>query len=143
MDMRDWIAGLPGNPAPSQAAEKAQIDKSTISRQLKRGVISAGNVILLCRAYGKSPVDGLVETGYLRADELQGAGVPRALEQATNQQLLNEVMKRVDPEGRRLLHGGGITPITPRISAEADDDTDDVHELPTAARRVDDHPKPE
>lgn len=109
MDIREWIGNLPGNPAPSQAAETAGIDKSTISRQLKRGTISAENVILLCRAHGKSPVDGLVETGYLIAAELE-AGIPRALEQATNQQLLDKVSKRVDPAGRRAFHSGGITP---------------------------------
>lgn len=107
MDFKKWIEGLPGAPLVTQAAERAGIDRSTISRQLKRGSVSAENVIALARAHGASPADALVETGYLEPGELDGAGVPEALGHATNQQLLDEIHRRVDPEAMRLLRGGG------------------------------------
>ena len=41
MDMKEWITNLPGSPRPTPAAKAAGIDPSTISRQLKRGRLSA------------------------------------------------------------------------------------------------------
>lgn len=95
MDMKDWIASLPGSPLPTQAAEASGIDRSTISRQLKRGQLSAENVIAICRAFGKSAADGLVETGYLTPGDFEGAGVVEALSKATNQQIVDEISKRL------------------------------------------------
>lgn len=95
MDMKDWIASLPGSPLPTQAAEASGIDRSTISRQLKRGQLSAENVIAICHAFRKSAVDGLIETGYLTPDDLEGAGIVEALAQATNQQIVDEISKRL------------------------------------------------
>lgn len=95
MEMKAWISTLPGSPLPTQAAEAAGIDRSTMSRQLKRGNLSAENVIALCRAFGKSPADGLVETGHLERSDFDGAGVVDALSEATNQQILDEITKRL------------------------------------------------
>ncbi|MDO5099326.1 MAG: hypothetical protein Q4D85_11325 [Corynebacterium sp.] len=60
-------------------------------------------VIALCRGYGKSPVTGLIETGYLNEWETEGVGIPYALQKATNQQILDEILKRSDPEARLLF----------------------------------------
>ena len=45
-------------------------------------------VIALCRAYDRSPVQGLIETEYINDYEVQGPDVAIALEKATNKQLL-------------------------------------------------------
>lgn len=107
-----WLRDLPGSPSITSAARAADIQKTTLLRQLERGEISAENVIALARAHDASPADALVETGYLKPGELDGAGVPEALGHATNQQLLDEIHRRVDPEAMRLLRGGsgGISP---------------------------------
>lgn len=112
MELRGWIASLPGSPLPTQAAETAGIDASTMSRQLKRGAISAENVILLARAHGANAVDALVDHGYLNPSDAAGAGVALALESATNRELLAEVVRRSDPNAKLLLRGGdgAITP---------------------------------
>lgn len=107
MDFKRWIESLPGSPLVTQAAERAGIDRSTISRQLKRGVVSAENVIALARAYGHNEVDALVETGYVDAEAASRAGVPQALGYATNAQIYGEIMRRVDPDAVRLFRGGG------------------------------------
>ena len=95
MNMRDWILSLPSSPLPTQAATAAGIDISTISRQLKRNHISAENVIKLCKAFGKSPIDGLIETGYL-SPTAQEISISSALRDATNRQLAAEVTRRMD-----------------------------------------------
>ncbi len=105
-----WIRSLPGKPSITAAARAAGIQKTTLIRQLDRGTVSAENVIEIARAYDVSPVDALVTTGHLRADEVKIVGVSIALGHATNHDLLEEVNQRVDPEARRILHGEGITP---------------------------------
>ena len=64
-------------------------------------------VIALCRAYDRSPVAGLIQTGYINDFELQGPDVEVALREATNEQLLNEIMRRSDPEARYLFGNDG------------------------------------
>ena len=93
MNMRDWILSLPGSPLPTQAAEASDIDRGTISRQLKRNHISAENVIKLCKTFGKSPIDGLIETGYLSPTDAQDISISSALRDATNRQLAAEVTR--------------------------------------------------
>ena len=95
MDMKEWIASLPGSPRPTPAAKAAGIDPSTISCQLKRGRLSAENVIILCRCFGKSPLDGLAETGYILHTDIEGVSIDEALEIATNKQIRDEVIRRI------------------------------------------------
>lgn len=60
-------------------------------------------VIALCRGYNHSPVTGLIETGYLNEWETDGVGIPFALRKASNQQLLDEIIRRSDPEALYLF----------------------------------------
>ena len=114
MEMKAWISNLPGSPLPTQAAEAAGIDRSTMSRQLKRGRLSAENVIAICRAFDKSPADGLLETGYLKPEDFQGAGIEEALSRANNQQILNEISKRLDLGSGDIFNDVAVVEITER-----------------------------
>lgn len=95
MEHVQWFDSLPGKPSISAAARAANIQKTTLMRQLDRKNIPAENVIAICRAFGKSAADGLVETGYLTPGDFEGAGVVEALSQATNQQIVDEISKRL------------------------------------------------
>lgn len=53
------------------------------------------------------PVRGLIETGYINEYEVQGVDLAIALHDATNEQLLNEIMRRSDPEARYLFGADG------------------------------------
>ena len=64
-------------------------------------------VIALCRAYDRSPVQGLIETGYINEYEVEGVDLAIALHDATNEQLLNEILRRSDPEARYLFGADG------------------------------------
>lgn len=137
MDMKRWITSLPGSPLPTQAAEKAGIDRGTLSRQLARNAISANNVIKIARAYNSPPVEALVNTGYLDRSDMQGLGIGEALRNATNRQLLDEVMNRSDPEGKLLLRGGdgAITPQGKAVPVDAVSLADDVKAARFGAHR--------
>ena len=113
MDIEKWLSDIIAPDSRRTAAAKIGLNDSTISRQLSRWhTLSPEVVIALCRTYGHQPVDGLMETGHLNEDEVNGVGVEKALAMATNEQLLKEIMARVDPEATRAFHGneGEITP---------------------------------
>ena len=120
IDFVKWFNELRGDDTQAVASEKSALNESTLSRQLSRGTMRPEMVIALCRGYNRSPVTGLIETGYLQKWETEGVAIPYALEQATNQQLLDEILRRSDPEARELFGGTGhenttvgLTPITP------------------------------
>ena len=123
MNFESWLTDLIGNDTRRVASSKAGMAESTLSRQLSRGSLSPEMVIALCRAYDRSPVQGLIETEYINDYEVQGPDVAIALEKATNQQLLDEIMKRSDPQARYLFGGDEDTiGLSPQLSAVSDAD---------------------
>lgn len=114
MNLESWFNDLTKGASLREAAQKSGISKSTLSRNLDSGSMTPETVIALCRGYDRSPVTGLIETGYLRKWETEGVSIPYALEQATNQQLLDEILRRSDPEARELFgadeHTVGLAP---------------------------------
>lgn len=114
VDYNNWFKKITGGASLREAADRSGISKSTLSRNIDADAMTPETVISLCRGYGRSPVTGLVETGYLQPWELDGVSVPYALQEATNEQLLDEVMRRSDPEARQLF------------TADADEDVVDI-----------------
>ena len=103
MNFNEWIDSLIGTDTRGTAANKAGYAPSTISRQLDRGHLRPETVIALCRAYDRSPIAGLIETGYVHSHEVDAPEIAEALTRATNQQLLDEILRRSDPEARYLF----------------------------------------
>lgn len=133
MNFETWLDNLIGDDTRATASKKADYAQSTISRQLSRGYLRPETVIALCRAYDRSPVSGLIETGYINDYELHGPDVEVALREATNEQLLDEIMRRSDPQARYLFGNEGdddviglaphLTPVSgPSASLHDDDD---------------------
>ena len=105
MKTKAWLEALINPDSQRTAASKAGIPASTLSRQQEH--LPPEMVIALCRAYDRSPVQGLVETGYINEYEVQGVDLAIALHDATNEQLLNEIMRRSDPQARYLFGADG------------------------------------
>lgn len=103
MEHNEWIDRLIGQDSYRTAAGKIGTNGSTITRQIQRGSLSPEMVIALCRAYDHPAVEGLVETGYIYPHEVETPGVNLVLPKATNTQLLEEIMRRSDPEARELF----------------------------------------
>ncbi len=103
MDFNTWLLELIGDDSQRTASAKSGMAESTLSRQLSRGSLRPEMVIALCRGYNRSPVTGLIETGYLREWEAEGVGIPFALHNASNQQILDEILRRSDPEALNLF----------------------------------------
>lgn len=107
MNVEAWFKDLTDSSSLREAAEKSGVSKSTLSRNLDANTMTPETVIALCRAYDRSPVSGLIETGYINDYELHGPDVEIALREATNEQLLDEMMRRSDPQARYLFGNEG------------------------------------
>lgn len=103
MNVEAWFKDLTDSSSLREAAEKSGVSKSTLSRNIDANTMTPETVIALCRAYGRSPVTGLIETGYINDYEIHGPDIEVALKEATNEQLLDEIMRRSDPQARYLF----------------------------------------
>ena len=125
MTTKAWLEELVTPDSLRAAAAKSNIAVSTLSRQ--QDSLPPEMVIALCRAYDRSPVQGLIETGYINDYEVEGPDVAIALDKATNQQLLDQVMKRSDPHARYLFGADEDTiGLSPHLTAVSD--ASDIHD---------------
>lgn len=134
MNVEAWFKDLTGGSSLREAAGMSGVSKSTLSRNLDANTMTPETVIALCRAYYRSPVAGLIETGYINDYELHGPDVEVALREATNEQLLDEIMRRSDPQARYLFGGDndviGLAPDALPLHAVADDSPDEGEGYP-------------
>lgn len=103
MDFNEWLKSLPGAPTPTTAARNARLVDATLIRHAAKGQTTADNVIAIARAYNVSPIDALVATGHLGADEASSARLDlrMALKGATVEELWDAMAEKVD--GSRLF----------------------------------------
>lgn len=91
------------------AANTIGIPQRTLAAQIEKGRISPENVIAIAVAYDHHPVGALVDTGYLDAKWAEQVDPARALRSVTEQQLADEVLRRMELGVER---GGALdTPI--------------------------------
>lgn len=109
MDMKQWIESIA--PSVYAAALKIEMTPSTMDSQLKSASgLKPETVVKIARAYGESPLLGLVELGLITTDEIMDeAGLKKvhvidALADAKDADILWEIQKRLD-ERRMALQG--------------------------------------
>lgn len=101
MNFADWLQTLPGAPTPTQAATKSRLASPTLIRHAERGHTTADNIIKIARAFNVSPVDALVDNGFLCAAEIDRAKVTarQALHDLGIDEALRTVVERVNASG--------------------------------------------
>lgn len=99
MTITEWFTDLIGADSVNAAAGKADINQSTLSRQLNAGRLSPEMVVPLARAYGADVIDALVTHGLVSQADVQRHYVRAALADATDRELADEVWRRMQ-EGR-------------------------------------------
>jgi transcriptional regulator with XRE-family HTH domain len=94
-----YVGTVTGNATQKDIAAATGIDQSSISRwQRGSHTPRAEAVVTLARAYGRSPVEGLVAAGYLSSDELgvvELTTLTGDLTGASVDSLLNELRRRL------------------------------------------------
>lgn len=101
MDFNQWLSSLPGSPTPTTAASRSGLASPTLIRHASKGSTTADNTIKIARAFGVSPVDALVDTGFLRPGESDTARVSarQALADLGIEDALRIVVDRVNASG--------------------------------------------
>lgn len=133
MEFTEWLQSLPGSPSPTTAARKSGLVDATLIRHAAKGATSADNVIAIARAYGVAPVDALVATGHLQANEVGGERTPikMALRAASIAEKWDSIAEDIDgmkiivgrfPRASELDISTVESFITPDVSPVEDDD---------------------
>ncbi|WP_165164946.1 hypothetical protein [Corynebacterium qintianiae] len=73
---------------------------------MKRDETTAEYAITIARAYDVNPIDALIDLGIIEERELKRASARYNGQRMTNQELLDEIMRRSDPEAVYLFGGG-------------------------------------
>lgn len=138
MEFQEWLTTLPGSPTASQAADHSGISKATLLRHAKAGKTTAEFTISIARAYEVNEVESLLDLGFITSSAIDEYSVEAALERATNEQLLDEILRRSDPQARYLFGNEGdeetiglaphLTPVSGSSASLHDDDDGLVQE---------------
>lgn len=113
-----------------KAAKYVGLTHRTLAYQLEKGSLSPENVIAIAIAYGHHPVGALVDTGYLDEKWAQQIDPAHTLRMATEDQLADEVLRRMK---LGQAHGALDTPIdelTERRSKKSNKTTPIVEQRP-------------
>ena len=100
-ELKKWIASVTTD-STNAIASKIELGQSSLSRQVNGEVATPPDtVVKIARAYGISPLPGLVQIGFITDDEAASSAefaVSAALRKASNKQILTEVERRMDEE---------------------------------------------
>lgn len=91
-----WLTDTIGDDSVNAAALKAQINQSTLSRQIKSGRLTPETVVALASAYERDVLDALVVAGLITHEHIKQHGVREALSAATDKEIADEVWKRLN-----------------------------------------------
>lgn len=119
MDAKEWLKRVSGGASVNAAASQAKVPQKTLDTQLRSASgLKPEMVVKIARAYGKSPVAALAETGLISEIEARNAaGIRKGLEEvdiarllgkATDAQLLEEIGQRLNRRKRRDRNYPGI-----------------------------------
>lgn len=102
MDTLEWLSAVSQGDSRNMVATKAGLYAATLNKQVARGHLSPEVVVAIARAYDVPVLDGLVVCGLITEDEAHlrdRLSLPAALKEASDAELLREVLDRVDHEG--------------------------------------------
>lgn len=118
-----WLRTIAHGDSDRQIATKAGIPTATFSRQLTGDAVSAENAVAIARAYKASPVRALVSLGLLEAADVDVPGIKEALREASDKQLVDEVMERLagTAEGTTVFDTPAPIPLRPDVATVKQD----------------------
>ncbi|BDB58938.1 MULTISPECIES: hypothetical protein [Rhodococcus] len=114
-----WIRDTVGNTSIRKVATEAGLNHTTLARQIREGTLTAESVVKVARAYGVSVADGLQAIGVLTEEDVLPISVEKALQEATDEQLADEVLRRMKAGNeiydRPLSEVGTVHTLKPRV----------------------------
>ena len=94
MSIATWYKKTVGSDTVNTVADNTEIVPSSLYRQLPEK-LSPENVVKIARAYGVSAINGLVALGLLDDSDISQLQVSDALINASNDELLQELARRL------------------------------------------------
>ncbi|WP_427870583.1 hypothetical protein [Leucobacter luti] len=131
-----WIDDVRGQDSLRAAARKAGVTAAKLIRQVNDDALAFETVRAVSRAYGRAVVNDLIATGHLTIEDAGVEGVERALQAASDEELVLEVGRRLDvtpasimfdaPVDQAITSAGNVTRLRHTQGLTADDLIDDA-----------------
>lgn len=96
MNINDWLSDLTGGATDKDIAAKAGISARTLQHQTSSGKLSVENALKISVAYKRHPLRTLIDFDVIDASWAQVPDVQTALRLATDVQLTEEILRRLD-----------------------------------------------
>ena len=96
MDFMDWYYKTVGTDTVNAVAENAQIQQSTLSRQLNNKRITAEIAIAVARGYKTSPLNALLALGAITEADIDAHFKHLQLSDYTDAEIVDEIARRLD-----------------------------------------------
>lgn len=90
-----WIRRTVGNASDREIGKLAQIGQSTLSRQRRDGTVTVETAVKIARAYQVSVIPALIALDVVTEDDLKEFAMDAAIEDADDDTLGREVIKRM------------------------------------------------
>jgi hypothetical protein len=94
-DFEAYLSRITNGASRRAVADAAGIEPSTLTRQLQRGRVPVETTVAICRAFHADLLEAFVEAGYITSLEATGLTGRGALDAATDLQLAEEILRRV------------------------------------------------
>lgn len=121
MELNEWIAGITDDTAQDIAA-KAGLPKRTVQHQMNTGRMSIENIIKIAAAYSHHPLRTLIEWEIIDPAWASVPDIEAALRLATEDQLADEVLRRMKLAPDATLGDKTVDELAARRSTEANPD---------------------
>lgn len=90
----EWLDRVTNQESDRQIAARTGFTHPTVGRWRSAGKAPADSIIVIARAYGADPVDGLVSAGILTESDLMNGGLRNAVRHAPTAYLTDELHER-------------------------------------------------
>ena len=95
MTSMEWYRRVVGDATVNAVAARAGVVQTTLNRQVKVGRLAPETAVAIARAYGVDVIDGLLACGLLTEEDVRRHGIVPVLEDATDDEIAEEVMRRL------------------------------------------------
>lgn len=97
IDLTDYFTTATGERSVRAIAQRAQIDPSTLNRQLKgKTSLTVETVVAICRAFGLDFAETFVSVGFITEVEARNFSAAFSLSEYTDRELTREMVRRLD-----------------------------------------------
>lgn len=127
MEHIEWFNRITAGDSHREVSRRSGVPNRTIANQVASGTLKPEVIIKVAEGYNESPVIALVDLGFVSARWITEPGIVTALSRATDEQLTNELLRRLN-----LI---ADEPVDDLAARRSNTPPSDVEPLPYAANR--------